>query len=185
MTYSHVQIVLYRPFLHYLTQMDSEAQLDERKSRCALACATASQDTIAIAQEMDTRGFVCAASWPSVYTTFLATVSLIFFTVMSRNPSVLSANEDANKGIALLTKLKCHDLGPKRCLAVLDVCVIPLHKTTQLMFASDRSSVVPFPAGFRPAKILRSRPAGDGQALLGPCSRPRLFPAFSRPCLVQ
>lgn len=103
--------------------MNSDRLLDERKKRCAVACIRASQDTIAIAQEMETQGLVCAASWPSVYAVFLATVSLIFFTAATRgdSPDVLTIREDADKGMLLLNKLKCYDLGPRRCLAVLEV----------------------------------------------------------------
>lgn len=106
--------------------MNSDGQLDERKKRCALACIKASQDTMAIAQEMETQGLVCAASWPSVYTIFLATVSLIFFTAAIRgdSPDMFTVKEDADKGMFLLNKLKCYDLGPKRCLAVLEVYTI-------------------------------------------------------------
>jgi len=118
-----VQIILYRPFLHYLIQMNSDRLLDERKKRCALACIRASQDTIAVAKEMEKQGLVCAASWPSVYTVFLATVSLVFFAATTRvdNPDMFTVREDADKGMILLNNLKCHDLGPKRCLAVLEV----------------------------------------------------------------
>ncbi len=123
MAYSHVQIILYRPFLHYLTQMNNEGLLDERKSRCALACISASRDAIAIASEMEQQGLICAASWPSVYTMFLAIVSLVFFTATTRpdHPLMVAVKEDADKGVIVLDKLKCHDLGPKRCLAVLEV----------------------------------------------------------------
>ena len=128
MAYAHVQIVLYRPFLHYLTQMNKGEELDERKSRCALACVKTSQDTMAIARDMEMQGLVCAASWPSVYTIFLATVSLIFFaaTTSLGGPEMLTIREDADNGMILLDNLKCHDLGPRRCLAVLEVRVILL-----------------------------------------------------------
>ena len=121
--YTHVQIILYRPFLHYLIQMNGDGLLDERKKRCALACIKASQDTIAIAKEMETQALVCAASWPSVYTMFLATVSLIFFTAAARvdTPDMVTVREDADRGVFLLKNLICHDLGPRRCLAVLEV----------------------------------------------------------------
>lgn len=118
-----MQIVLYRPFLHYLVQLNSDGLLDERKKRCALACIRASQDTIAIVKEMEIQDAVCAASWPSVYTIFLATVSLIFFTAATRvdSPDMFTVREDADKGMILLDNLKCYDLGPRRCLAVLEV----------------------------------------------------------------
>ncbi|KAI9880620.1 MAG: hypothetical protein M1830_001971 [Pleopsidium flavum] len=123
MAYAHVQIILYRPFLHYLTQMNHEGLLDERKSRCALACVRTSQGTMAVAGEMEMQGLVFAASWPCVYTIFLATVSLIFFTATTRidGPDMFAVREDADKGMNLLSNLKCHDLGPKRCLAVVEM----------------------------------------------------------------
>ena len=103
--------------------MNGDGLLDERKKRCALACISASQDTLAIAREMEIHGSICAASWPSVYTMFLATVSLIFFkaAVRADHPDMLAVRDDADKGMILLSNLKCHDLGPRRCLAVLEV----------------------------------------------------------------
>ena len=115
-------ILLYRPFLHYLARIRGNKQPDQRQLRCASACIRVARDTISRSNEILTVGLLSPASWPSVYTTFLSVVALIFYLATQKGESEYTTIEkEAETGIRILVSTRCQAMGASRCLDVLKV----------------------------------------------------------------
>lgn len=123
MAYAHVQMMLYRPFLHYVSQKSNASKsLDDRSYACAAACVSVSRNIVHISVEMQKRGLLVGAYWFSMYTTFFAVLSLAFFVL--ENPGKPGAQEifaDANAGRDCLKSLARRSLAADRCSTALSV----------------------------------------------------------------
>ncbi|KAF2854085.1 hypothetical protein T440DRAFT_486702 [Plenodomus tracheiphilus IPT5] len=85
MAFGHAQLLLYRPFLHYVSQSYKDKNVDQRAFACASACVSVSRNIIHISTEMRKRGLLAGAYWFSMYTTFFAIVSILYF--VTENPT--------------------------------------------------------------------------------------------------
>jgi hypothetical protein len=124
MAYAHAQMMLYRPFLHYVSQKIESQKVDKRSYACAAACVSVSRNIVHIAVEMKRRGLLGGAYWFSMYTTFFAIISLVFYAL--ENPDN-SASKDvlkvAKEGRDTLQSLAKRSLAADRCAATLKVSV--------------------------------------------------------------
>jgi hypothetical protein len=124
MAYAHAQMMLYRPFLHYVSQTREMQKVDKRSYACAAACVSVSRNIVHIAVEMKKRGFLGGAYWFSMYTTFFAILSLVFYAL--ENPDN-EASKDvlkvAREGRDTLESLAKRSLAADRCSSTLKVCV--------------------------------------------------------------
>jgi len=67
LSYAHVQMMLYRPFLHYVSDKACVGkQIDERAYACAAACVSVSRNIVHITTEMKKRGLLVGAYWFTV-----------------------------------------------------------------------------------------------------------------------
>jgi len=124
MAHAFAYIVLHRPFLHYIAKAREEGGLDRRKLGLAEACITASHDAIDIAKIMSQHDLLYAASWPCVYTVFLATVSLLFYKATApENADASRVQGGIDQGQEILTRLEPGDLGPPKFVKILEVSV--------------------------------------------------------------
>ncbi len=122
MAYAHIQMILYRPFLHYISQKVQAKSIDKRYYACAAACVSVSRNIIHIASEMKRRGLLNGSYWFYMYTTFFAVLSLVFFVI--ENPSSTTAKEilrDANEGRDTLASLAKRSMAADRCTQTLAV----------------------------------------------------------------
>lgn len=109
-------MMLYRPFLHFVSQKCQSENLDRRSYACAAACVSVTRNLVHIAIEMKRRGLLSGAQWFVVYTTYLAVVSLVYF--VFENPSSNSAKDimkDAAAGKNLLASLAKQSSVADRC----------------------------------------------------------------------
>jgi hypothetical protein len=115
-------MMLYRPFLHYVSQTRDTQKVDKRSYACAAACVSVSRNIVHIAVEMKRRGFLGGAYWFSMYTTFFAVLSLVFYAL--ENPDN-EASEDvlkvAKEGRDTLESLAKRSMAADRCSATLKV----------------------------------------------------------------
>ncbi|KAI9736676.1 MAG: hypothetical protein M1834_000880 [Cirrosporium novae-zelandiae] len=119
MSYAHVQMMLYRPFLHYASHACAKG--DKRSFPCAAACVSVSRNIVHISLEMKKRGLLIGAYWFAMYTTFFAILSLVFYIV--ENPGKTSSQEiwkDAQDGRATLADLSERSMAADRCTKFLD-----------------------------------------------------------------
>ena len=125
MSYAHVQMMMYRPFIHYVAQpCGPDMKADKRSYACAAACVSVARNIVHITTEMKKRGLLVGAYWFVMYTTYFAILSLVFF-VLS-NPDSPTGKEilrDAMEGRDTLASLAKRSLAADRCTASLAVCV--------------------------------------------------------------
>lgn len=123
MAYAHVQMMLYRPFLHYVSEKSCAGKsVDERSYACAAACVSVSRNIVHITTEMKRRGLLVGAYWFAMYTTFFAVLSLVFFVL--ENPDKIGSAEilaDATAGRNAITGLARKSLAADRCSNALQV----------------------------------------------------------------
>ena len=125
MAYAHIQMFLYRPFLHYISQKVEGMPIDQRYYDCAAACVSVARNIIHIAGEMKRRGLLNGSYWFYMYTTFFAILSLVFFVI--ENPSSPTAGEilhDAYQGRDTLASLAKRSMAADRCTQTLVVCAL-------------------------------------------------------------
>ncbi|KAL2074597.1 hypothetical protein VTL71DRAFT_8375 [Oculimacula yallundae] len=117
LSYAHVQMMLYRPFLHYVSDKGCAGRtIDERSYACAAACVSVSRNIVHITAEMKKRGLLVGAYWFTMYTTFFAILSLVYFVL--ENPDKAGSAEilaDANNGNDALNGLAKRSQAADRC----------------------------------------------------------------------
>lgn len=115
--------MLYRPFLHYVSQKTCACKaIDERSYACAAACVSVSRNVVHITAEMKRRGLLIGAYWFTMYTTFFSILSLLFFVL--ENPDKPGSTEilaDANTGKDTLEGLAKLSMAADRCAIALGV----------------------------------------------------------------
>ena len=124
MAYAHVQMFLYRPFLHYVSQNLQSNTIDKRSYACAAACVSVSRNIIHCTSEMKKRGLLVGAYWFYMYTTFFAIISVVFFAL--ENPQSSTSREilrDASEGKEALASLAKRSMAADRCSMTLAVCI--------------------------------------------------------------
>ncbi|KAI9846113.1 MAG: hypothetical protein M1837_004369 [Sclerophora amabilis] len=122
MAYAHVQMMLYRPFLHYVSQGASTQAIDKRSYACAAACVSVSRNIIHITSDMKRRSLLIGAYWFTMYTTFFAILSLVFFVLENPdNPGSPEILKDAVEGRDTLASLAKRSIAADRCTATLAV----------------------------------------------------------------
>ncbi|KAF2032377.1 hypothetical protein EK21DRAFT_60926 [Setomelanomma holmii] len=99
MAFGHAQLLLYRPFLHYVSLANKEKNVDQRAFACASACVSVSRNIIHISTEMRKKGVLAGAYWFSMYTTFFAIVSILYFVLENpTSPTSFELLRDAVEG---------------------------------------------------------------------------------------
>ncbi|KAJ9608431.1 Gypsy retrotransposon integrase-like protein 1 [Cladophialophora chaetospira] len=116
MGYAHVQMMLYRPFVHYVSQACQARNVDKRSFACAAACISVARNVVHIMSEMKKRGLLVGSYWFFMYTTYFAILSLVFFVI--ENPNNSASNEilkDALEGRDTLASLAKRSMAADRC----------------------------------------------------------------------
>lgn len=122
MAFGHAQLLLYRPFLHYVSLSNKEKTVDQRAYACASACVSVSRNIIHISTEMRKRGVYAGAYWFSMYTTFFAIVSILYFVLENpTNPTSFELLRDAVEGKEVLAFFSKRSMAADRCSAALKV----------------------------------------------------------------
>jgi hypothetical protein len=120
MAFGHAQLLLYRPFLHYVSQSYKVDTVDQRAFACASACVNVSRNIIHISSEMRKRGLLAGAYWFSMYTTFFAIVSILYFVLENpTNPTSFPLLRDAVEGKEVLAYFAKRSLAADRCSTAL------------------------------------------------------------------
>jgi hypothetical protein len=125
MAHAHVQLVLYRPFLHYISPNSTSNPVDRRSYDCALACVRVSRNIVHVTEEMKKRGLLNGAYWFTMYTTLFAILSLVFFTLENENdPSCALILKDVTDGRDTLAGFAKRSQAADRCTRTLNVSSI-------------------------------------------------------------
>ena len=121
-SYAHLQMMMYRPFLHFASPRCETNKTDRRSYACAAAGVSVARNVVHIAAEMKRRHLLTGSHWFVVYTCYLAVLSLVYF--VYENPVSQSAQDimkDAAEGKNILGSLAKQSLATDRCFQSLAV----------------------------------------------------------------
>jgi len=103
--YAHVQLMLYRPFLHYVSpRLTMGKKIDDRYYNCAAAGISVSRNIVHIGIEIQKQSVLIGPYWFILYTEFFAILSLVFYVL--ENPDKSGSTEilaDAHAGRDVVT----------------------------------------------------------------------------------
>ncbi|KAF2486513.1 fungal-specific transcription factor domain-containing protein [Neohortaea acidophila] len=118
LTYAHAQVMLYRPFLHYVAR---PPPVDQRAYACAASYVGVSRNIIHIQTQMKLNGLLNGAFWFVMYTSFFAILSLVYFAAANPDdPTTAAIIKDALEGKEVLAALAKRSLAADRCSATLE-----------------------------------------------------------------
>lgn len=134
--YAHVQWVMYRPFLHYISNDFQSQDIDRRSYGCATACISVSRNIIHITTEMYNRRLLNGSSWFAVHTIYYAVLTLAYFLLENPGPPATTDGilKDILEGKNTLAGLANNSIAVERCACLyvrrLDPCFLPYILTT-------------------------------------------------------
>lgn len=122
MAYAHIEMFLYRPFLHYVSQDVQTKLLDKRSYACAAACVSVARNIVHLSSEMKTKGLLIGSYWFYMYTTFFAVIALVFYVLENpHSPTSADILRDAHEGRDTLASLAQRSLAARKCSQTLTV----------------------------------------------------------------
>lgn len=139
LSFLHVQIILYRPFIHYLSRnftADIPDPLSLQRARNSISVA---RTVVKMAQEMLSKNLISGSYWYACYTIFYSVAGLLFYIHEADLPDKESAREyyeilkDAEIGRNVLIQLKDTSMAANRTYTILNKLFEKLNsKTIQL-----------------------------------------------------
>ncbi|KAL3444937.1 fungal-specific transcription factor domain-containing protein [Aspergillus insuetus] len=131
MTYLHVQIVLYRPFLHYFANNnEANGEVVHGFRKYASACVDASRNLIYLLEDMHRDELLWGTQWRTAYMICTASLSLIYVINRSRVPdTVRSFTMDLNRAKKMLKCLIPYSPHGRRIHVVLTVLIAAFAKS--------------------------------------------------------
>lgn len=121
LSYAHVQVMLYRPFLHFTANEKRSTLLDQRAYACAASHVNVSRNIIHITAHMKQSGLLNGAYWFIMYTTFFSILSLVYFAAENpENPTTQAVMKDAIQGRDVLASLATRSMAADRTSATLN-----------------------------------------------------------------
>lgn len=116
-------MVMYRPFLHYVSGGSQARGVDKRSYACAAACVSVSRNIVHITTGMQKRGLLNGSFWFTMYTTYFSILSLLFFVIENSDSPTAKDGvlKDAMEGKHTLAGLAKKSLAADRCSQSLNV----------------------------------------------------------------
>ncbi|CAK7208594.1 Gypsy retrotransposon integrase-like protein 1 [Sporothrix bragantina] len=107
--YAHVQMMMYRPFLQYVSpRVPTGQQIDDRYYACAAAAVSISRNIVHIGLEIRKQAVLIGPYWFILYTEFFAILSLVYYALenpdKSGSPEILAEAMSGKAVIASLSK---------------------------------------------------------------------------------
>ena len=124
MGFAYVQMMLYRPFLHYVSARSHRGRIQPSSQACAAACVHVSRNIIHITASMNQNGLLVGSYWFTMYSSFFAVLSLVFYALENVGVSQDTMN-DAIVGRQTLASLAKRSMAADRCSLTLTVCAFP------------------------------------------------------------
>lgn len=142
MSFAHVKMMLYRPFIHYIARPKDTLARDDRPYASAAECINISREIVHICVEMKQKNILNGAYWFNIYTTFFSVISLVYFVLENiQHPDAPAILRDATMGKDCLISIKDCSLAAERCCLSLKVCQITydmiIHTLTLLLLVES------------------------------------------------
>ncbi|KAK5997463.1 Asg1 [Cladobotryum mycophilum] len=114
--YAHVQLVLYRPFLHYVSpRLSQGSRVDELSYACAAAAISVSRNIVHIGLEIRKQRVLSGPYWFMLYTEFFSVLSLVFYAIENpEKPGSAEVLADAHAGRQMIAELAERSLSAER-----------------------------------------------------------------------
>ncbi|KAM0247220.1 hypothetical protein ACHAQJ_009952 [Trichoderma viride] len=121
--YAHVQLVLYRPFLHYVSpRLSQGSRVDELSYACAAAAISVSRNIVHIGLEIRKQRVLSGPYWFMLYTEFFSVLSLVFYAIENPDkPGSAEVLADARAGRQMIADLADKSLSAERVTGTLKV----------------------------------------------------------------
>jgi hypothetical protein len=121
--YAHVQMMLYRPFLHYASpRLATGKNVDERYYACAAAGISVSRNIVHIGTEIRKQAVLIGPYWFILYTEFFAILSLVFYVLENQDkPGAAEILADARAGSEVIASLAQRSMAADRVTKALSV----------------------------------------------------------------
>ncbi|KAJ5547518.1 hypothetical protein N7513_004752 [Penicillium frequentans] len=147
MTYAHVQILLYRPFLHYSVEnTEGNSHAEHGFHKYASACVDASRNLIHLTEDMHRDGLLYGAHWRIAYMVCTAGLSLIYVVVGSNNPdtarNLIMDLNTAKRMLMCLTPYSSHSRRLHVALTVLTATFTKSDHGSQFQSPNDTAAAV-------------------------------------------
>ncbi|GJC90235.1 activator of stress genes 1 [Colletotrichum liriopes] len=179
--YAHVQLVLYRPFLHYVSpRLSMGKNIDELSYACAAACISVSRNIVHIGIEIRKQNVLAGPYWFMLFTEFFAILSLVFYSI--ENPEKIGSAEvleDAVAGRDMVAKLQSKSQAADRVTEALNILFEQLPERLQ----EAKSRPIPTKKRSAPGQKASSVPV-HGHPALQPGIGQRRSEELSRPSSV-
>ncbi|GAB7351299.1 hypothetical protein MBLNU459_g1714t2 [Dothideomycetes sp. NU459] len=117
LAYAHVQMVLYRPFLHHATKdLRPSKEIKYKAYACGSACVKAAMQVVWLAEALEARGLFNEANWfVALVVSFAATI-LMLFVLSNEGDSTINETADAAERIKnILARRAGESPSAKRC----------------------------------------------------------------------
>jgi hypothetical protein len=122
LAYAYAQVMLYRPFLHFVAHEKRKDLKDKRAYACAASFVNVSRNIIHIQTHMQQKGLLNGGYWFSMYTAFFSILALVYYA--AENPDSETTHvlmKDAIEGREVLKSLASHSMAADRCSATLEI----------------------------------------------------------------
>lgn len=131
LSYLHVRVVLYRPFIHYIGRAAPSGA--EWMGGKAQNCVNVVRVVVKLADDMIERGILSGAYWFSVYTIFFSIACLVYYVHFSPNTNsseYAQVKKDAERGKRILDTLKDSSMAARRTYNILNALFEQLNRKT-------------------------------------------------------
>ncbi|KAI1173901.1 hypothetical protein F4777DRAFT_416198 [Nemania sp. FL0916] len=120
--YAHVQMVLYRPFLHYVSpRFCASKDISERAYGCGATYITVARNIIHIGTEMRKQVSLVGPYWFTLFSEFFAIISLVFFVLENQDkPGSKEILADAIAGKNMIGELAAKSMVADRISSALE-----------------------------------------------------------------
>lgn len=128
LSYLHVRIVMYRPFIHYIGKPGNDWMNNK-----AINCIRVARVVVKLADDMIQRGILSGAYWFSVYTIFFSIACLIYYVHFSPergSVEYFEITKDAERGKKILDTLKDSSMAARRTYNILNALFEQLNRKT-------------------------------------------------------
>ncbi|KAI1419828.1 hypothetical protein F5Y12DRAFT_788743 [Xylaria sp. FL1777] len=121
--YAHVQMVLYRPFLHYVSpRFCAGKDVSERAYACGAAYITVARNIVHIGTEMRKQVSLVGPYWFTLFSEFFAIISLVFFVLENQDkPGSKEILADAIAGKTMIGELAAKSMVADRISSSLEI----------------------------------------------------------------
>lgn len=146
LSFLHVQIILYRPFIHFLSRNFVSSNTDKLSLQRAKNSIVVARTVVRMAQDMVNKNLISGSYWYACYTIFYSVAGLLFYIHEADLPDKDSARKyyeilkDAECGRNVLIQLKDTSMAANRTYNILNKLFEKLNSKTIRLSAKYSSS---------------------------------------------